>query len=333
MKIIVDVMGGDNAPEILAEGALKAAYELSVSLILVGDEKAIKKAIENSKYGSVDVTVVNADKVLTMEDDPMSVVRANRDSSMGVAFDLLRDGKGDAMISSGNSGALLCGSTLIIKRINGIKRPALASSVPIGRKLLIDSGANVETKPEYFLQFGLMGSIYAELMYGIKSPKVAILNNGTEEHKGTPVHKEAYALLKQSNLNFIGNIEGRDLYKDCSDVVVCDGFSGNIALKTMEGSGKFIKGILKDMFGGGLFSAIAYLLVKKRVAKLRTQLDYRVCGGAPFLGVNKTVVKAHGNANEKTIYYTVKQVYKLVENDVIGEICRRLEKGADTDAN
>lgn len=327
MKIIVDAMSGDNAPEQIVYGAVKAANEMNLDILLTGDKDKIKKCLHDiDAEENEHIEIAHTPDVITMCDEPTSILREKRTSSMGLAFDLLANGDGDAMISAGNSGALLCGSSLIIKRIKGIKRAALAGVIPFGRKLLIDSGANSEFKAEYLSQYATMGSIYMNCAFGIDSPKVALLNNGTEESKGTQEHKEAHALLKNNKqINFIGNIEGRDLYSNVCDVVVTDGFSGNIALKTLEGGGKYFGAEIKKMFKSGILSAIAYLLVKKKVTAFKDSLDYRIYGGAPFLGVKKTVVKAHGSSDEVAIFHTVAQAVKLVENDLIGKITSYLD--------
>lgn len=339
MRIIIDAMGGDNAPEQIVKGAVLASAELDVDITLVGDEKKIAPILEDSlselsaddrERVKASALVKHTEKVLTMEDDPMSVIKDNRDSSMGLALDTLAQGEGDALISAGNTGALLCGSTFIVKRIKGIKRAALGGVIPLGKKkLLCDSGSNAEVKPEYLVQFAMMGSIYMNYVFGVKEPTVALLNNGTEECKGTEMHKEAHKLLSESGLNFVGNVEGRDLCSDtCADVVVCDGFSGNVALKSVEGCGGFFKGVLAGMFKKNLRTKLAYLLLKNEVADFKKSVDYKENGGAPFLGIAKTVVKAHGSSDARAIYSTVKQVKALVEKDLIGEIRRRIEEGS-----
>ncbi len=333
MRIIVDAMSGDNAPEQIVYGTVKAACDFDVDILFTGDEEKIKKCLRDiGAENNTHVTISHTPEIITMCDEPTSILREKRKTSMGLAFDLLAGGEGDAMISAGNSGALLCGASLIIKRIKGIKRAALAGVIPFGRKLLIDSGANAEFKAEYLLQNAVMGSIYMNCAFGIDSPRVALLNNGTEESKGTPEHKAAYALLKdEKSINFVGNIEGRDLYGTDCDVVVTDGFSGNIALKTLEGGGKYFGAEIKKMFKSGILSAVAYLLVKKKVAAFKDSLDYRIYGGAPFLGVKKTVVKAHGSSDNVAVYHTVKQVIKLVESDLIGQITSHLDNEVNED--
>ncbi len=327
MRIIIDAMSGDNAPEQIVYGAVEAANEFNVEILFTGDEEKIKKCLRdvNAQDNKL-INIVHTSDIITMCDEPTSILKEKRTTSMGLAFDLLANGEGDAMISAGNSGALLCGASLIVKRIKGIKRAALASVIPFGRKLFLDSGANSEFKAEYLSQYATMGSIYMNCAFGIEAPRVALLNNGTEQSKGTPEHKEAYKLLKANeNINFIGNIEGRDLYgKDC-DVVVTDGFSGNIALKALEGGGKYFGAEIKKMFKSGILSAIAYLLVKKKVNDFKASLDYRIYGGAPFLGVKKTVLKAHGSSDKIAIYHTVAQAIKLVESGLIDKITSNLD--------
>lgn len=333
MRIIVDAMSGDNAPEQIVYGAVQAANELDIDILFTGDEEKIKKCLKDiDAENSERIKIYHTPDVITMCDEPTSILKEKRKTSMGLAFDMLAKGEGDAMLSAGNSGALLCGSTLIIKRIKGIKRAALAGVIPFGRKLLMDSGANAEFKADYLSQYAVMGSIYMSCAFGIKSPRIGLLNNGTEESKGTPEHREAYTLLKNNKyINFIGNIEGRDLYGTDCDVVVTDGFSGNIALKTLEGGGKYFGAEIKKMFKSGLLSAIAYLLVRKKVSKFKDSLDYRIYGGAPFLGVKKTVVKAHGSSDKVAIYHTVKQAVKLVESDLIGQIKNHLDSEVNED--
>lgn len=337
MIIAIDAYGGDNAPEKIVAGAVTAAHDFDCRINLVGNEKEIKKIIagmpayKNEKFrekADKNISFTHTDDVISVNDDPASVLHEKRGSSMGVCFDLLASGKADAMISAGSTGALLCGATFIVKRINGIKRPALACILPLGDKIVLDSGANPEVKPLYLKQFATMGSIYAKYISGIENPRIALLNNGTEFCKGTSVHKEAYRLLSEDK-NFVGNIEGRDLFSDCCDVVVCDGFSGNIAIKSIEGSAQYFSGLIKSVFKSGVTSKLGYMFVRKKMRDFRRSLDYRESGGAPFLGVNKPVIKAHGNADEKTVYYTVKQAISLVKNDITGKVREKIKNESE----
>ncbi|MBR5479985.1 MAG: phosphate acyltransferase PlsX [Clostridia bacterium] len=319
MRIIVDAMGGDNAPNEIVAGAVSAAKKYGVEILLVGREDAIKPLIPQDAKG---ITIMNAEQVITMEDDPMSVLKSKKDSSMAYAFRALRDGEGDAVVTAGNSGAVLAGGTMIVKRIKGIRRAAFAPIMPTmtGETLLIDSGANAECTPEYLLQFATMGTHYIKAVRGVENPKVGLLNNGAEEHKGTPMHQEAYKLLASAPINFAGNVEGRDVPEGKVDVVVADGFSGNVLLKTFEGVGKFFLKELKIIFGKNLFTKLATLILMSGVKALKKKTDHNEVGGAPLLGVSKPVFKAHGSAIARTIENAIGQAIIYVEQDVIGKI-------------
>ena len=325
MKILLDAMGGDNAPLETVKGAALAVDELDVEIILVGDEKKINKIIEENSLSRKNIEIVHTDKVITMEDDPISVVKSNKDSSMGVCFRKLADDKNNeinAMVSGGNTGALLAGSTLLIKRVNDIKRAAIAVVLPFEKKsLLIDAGANLDIKAEYLKQFGFMGSIYMKKIFGIETPTVGLANNGTEKTKGTVEYVEAYKLLSETKtINFVGNIEGSDMTVRGSDVLVTDGFTGNIILKLTEGFGTFMFKNLKSMFQRDVFTKVSAMMLKDSLREFKHSLDYTEYGGAPLLGIRRPVIKAHGSSNAKATKNAVRQAKFCVETKLVEEI-------------
>ena len=325
MKIILDVMGGDFAPLETVKGAALAVAELDVEVVLAGDEDKISRVIEENSLSRKNLEIVHTDKVITMEDDPISVVKANKDSSMGICFQKLAEDKNGeicAMVSAGNSGALLAGASLVVKRINDIKRAAIAVVLPYERKtLLIDAGANLDIKAEYLKQFGFMGSIYMKKIFGIESPTVGLANNGAEKNKGTAEHIEAYRLLSETKtINFVGNIEGRDITMKCSDVLVTDGFTGNMILKLTEGFGLFMDKKLKSMFLRDVFTKVSAVLVKKSLKELKKSFDQSEYGGAPLLGIRKPVIKAHGSSDAKAIKNAIRQAKFCVETKLTEEI-------------
>lgn len=327
MKIIVDAMGGDNAPGEIVAGTVSACKKFGIEALLIGRESEIAPLIPEDAVG---ITIKNADDVITMEDDPMSLLKAKKDSSLAVALRALRDGEGDALVSAGSTGAVLVGATMIVKRIRGIRRAALAPLLPTatGKALLIDCGANVECTPEYLVQFATMGSYYMQCVMGIDSPRVGLLNNGAEEHKGTPLQQETYKLLKETPVNFVGNIEGRDVAFGAADVVVTDGFSGNVLLKTMEGVGLFFAGELKSMFKKNIITKLAALCVKDGIKSFKKKMDYNETGGAPLLGICKPIIKAHGSAKAKTFESAIAQAITYVEQGMIEKITKASESEA-----
>ena len=332
MKIIIDAMGGDNAPQAIVKGAVDAQKEFGVDIILVGREADVRDCLrENGAQENGHITVVNADEIIDMHDDPAMAVRRKKNSSMAVTLSMLRDGAGDAAISAGSTGALLTGATLLVKRIRGIRRAAMAPVIPNGGKgaVLIDCGANVECTPEYLLQFGFMGSFYSKHILGCENPRVGLLNNGSEDSKGTPLCKEAYALLKaagdENRLNFIGNIEGTDIFSGKVDVIVTDGYSGNILLKTIEGTAKFLMKNIKSIFMKNLKTKIGALLVKNDLSVLKNMLDVSEVGGTAFIGITKPVIKAHGSSNARAIRSAVMQAIAFVNADVIDDITNNIE--------
>lgn len=326
MKIIIDAMGGDNAPLEIIKGTAMAIKEYGIKAVLVGDSKLIKSCAEKNNISLEDCELEEAKSVIEMTDDAKSVLKEKSDSSMAVGFKLLNEGRGDAFVSAGNTGAITVGATLITKRIKGIKRPAIASIMPSEKKpfLLLDCGANSECRAEFLYQFGLMGDLYMRHIMKVDSPRVALANNGTEETKGTPLVKDAYALMKNAPYNFIGNIEGRQIPFGDADVIVADGFSGNLILKTYEGVAKVLMNGIKAAFMKNALSKISYLGVKSGIDDMKKQFDYKEYGGAVLLGVRKPVVKAHGSADARTFKNAVKQAVWFLKNDLINEIEKSL---------
>lgn len=322
MRIIVDAMSGDHAPLEIVKGAALAVQELGVELLLVGDERRIRKVLAENNLTDNNIEIVHTDDIITMDDDPISIVKTKKESSMGKAFTLLSQGAGDALVSAGNSGAILTASTLVVKRIEGIKRAALGVVLPFEHiGLLIDAGANVDIKAEYLKQFGIMGSIYMNSIFKIKNPTVGLANNGTERTKGTNEHIEAYKLLEDAkNINFVGNIEGRDITTNCSDVLVTDGFTGNMILKLTEGFGVYLNKKLKSIFLRDMFTKVAAVLVKNSLSEFKASLDQSEYGGAPLLGIKRPVIKAHGSANAKSLKNAIRQAKFCVETKITEEI-------------
>ena len=329
MRIIIDAMGGDNAPGEIVKGAVRAKKELGVEIVLVGRAEEIRACLE--KEGCTDVEIVDAREVVTMEDDPSTATRRKKDSSMTVALNLLRDGKGDVVVSAGSTGALLTGATLIVKRIKGIRRAAMAPVFPIGKygTMLIDCGANVECTPEYLLQFAYMGSFYAKKMMGCPNPRVGLLNVGTEDTKGGELQHQAFALLKQAGeegrINFIGNVEGTGVFAGAADVVVTDGFTGNVMLKTMEGTVKFLMKSLKDVFYKSGKNKLAALVLKNDLADMKKSMDVNEVGGTAFIGISRPVIKAHGSSDATSFFAAVRQAVAVVNAGVAEEIENNIE--------
>ena len=333
MKIVLDAMGGDNAPLEVVKGAILAVNEFKKEVILVGDETKIKEILkENNALDNKLLSIVHSDQVITMSDSPKSVLKEKRNSSIGMALDLVAEGKADAFVSAGNTGAVLTGSTLIVKRIKGIRRAALAPMLPTksGGSLLVDCGANVECTEEYLLQFAIMGSIYFGNVSNNKNPKVGLVNNGAESSKGTPMHKKTYKMLENIHnmgiINFTGNIEGRDIPQGVCDVLVTDGFTGNILLKTYEGVGLYIASEMKKMFMKNIISKISALLVKNGIDEFKKTMDYKEVGGAPLLGIKKPVIKAHGSSNAYAIRSAIKQAIVYTESKSIEAIEKNINK-------
>ena len=321
-RILLDVMGGDNAPMETVKGAYLAADELSCELILVGDRSQIRRIAEENGWDPDRFEIVHTETVITMEDAPISVRRGKADSSMGVALRMLAEGKGDAMVSTGNTGALFAGSTLIVKKLPGVHSPAIAALLPMQPPvLLLDSGASLNVSAEDLEQFAVMGSVYMKKTMGVENPRVGLLNNGAEETKGTPLQIEAYGRLsKNTDLNFVGNVEGTRVMQDACDVLVTDGFSGNVLLKTMEGMGKLMLKTMKDLFMRTAVTKAAALAVKPYLGEVKKNFDATEFGGAPILGVQRPVIKAHGSSNAKAFKNAVRQALACAENDLTGDL-------------
>ena len=329
MRIIADVMGSDKGAAELVKGACAALVEYkNIELTLVGNENEIKAAIAEAGADAENFEIVHTDEVITMCDDPLSVNRAKAGSSMSTGLRMLAEGKGDAFVSAGNTGALFAGATLIVRKIKGLNRPAIAAVLPMDPPvLLLDSGANINVTPEYLVQFGIIGSEFMKNMYGVESPRVGLLNNGEERTKGTELQTATYKLLEEcESINFIGNVEGNGIAKNKCDVLVTDGFTGNILLKSIEGMGKLMMSLLKDIFGANLGTKIGYLLVKKKLGAVKKALDSSEHGGAPLLGISKPVIKAHGSSNAKAFKNAIRQAAAYAESGMIEQITENREK-------
>lgn len=326
MKIVIDAMGGDNAPDEIIKGTVEAADVVDAELILVGKEDVIKAKLK--EYDKKEnIKVKNAAEVITMEDIPTKAIKSKKDSSMVVGLNMIKEKEGDIFISAGNTGALLSGALLLVGRIKGISRPALATVLPSqeDKFLLLDMGANANCKPEYLAQFAKMGSIYMEKTMGVKNPKVGLVNVGTEEEKGSDLAKGAHELLKKSDLNFVGNIEGRDLMMGTVDVAVCDGFTGNVILKTLEGFGLAIFKILGEEIGKSLKNKVGALMMKPSLRALKHKMDYNEYGGAVLLGIDGGVIKCHGSSKSKAVANAIKQAYEFTKNNTLGTIREQLK--------
>ena len=328
MKIIVDAMGGDNAPLEIVKGALQGRARWGVDIVLTGDAAQILRALEECGEKTVPqgVEIANATQTVEMCDDPATVFRHKKDTSMGVGLTMLRDGKADALVSAGSTGALLTGATLITKRVRGIRRAAMAPVIPTttGRAVLIDCGANAECTPEYLVQFAYLGNFYAKRVLGIGTPRVGLLNIGAEDSKGTDLQKQTLVRLREADaaghLHFIGNIEAKEAIKGGCDVIVTDGFSGNILLKTMEGVGSFAGSSLKGMFKKNLLTKLAALAEMPGLRDFKAQLDPNKVGGTAFIGISKPVIKAHGASNAEAIENAVGQAKQFAQSGLIADI-------------
>ena len=328
MKIIVDAMGGDNAPLEIVKGALAGQKHWGVDIVLTGDENAIREAL--TRCGQLEVPagmeIISTSQTVEMCDDPATVFRRKKDTSMGVGLTMLREGQGDALVSAGSTGALLTGATLITKRIHGIRRAAMAPVIPTttGQAVLIDCGANAECTPEYLVQFAYLGNFYAQQVLGLAKPRVGLLNIGAEDSKGTDLQKQTLARLRQAaeegHLHFIGNIEAKEAIKGGCDVIVTDGFSGNILLKTMEGVGSFAGSALKGMFKKNLLTKLAALAVMPGLNDFKAKLDPNKVGGTAFIGIARPVIKAHGASNAEAIENAIGQATAFARSGLIEKI-------------
>lgn len=326
MRILVDVMGGDNAPLETVKGACQAARDYPAEYILIGDREQIEKIASEEKLDISGFTVVHTTDVMTMEDDPLSIRRAKKECSMAVGLRMLANGEGDAFVSTGNTGALFAGATLLVRRIRGIQRAALATVLP-GQNpvMLLDCGANVVVEPEYLEQFAMMGSIYMKKMFALEKPRVALLNNGAEESKGTPTHVEAFRRLSAlESIYFVGNVEANRFAFDTCDVLVTDGFTGNILLKGIEGIGKLLFGSIKEAIHSSFTATLGGALVKKPLKEMKKQLDPNEYGGAPLLGIAHPVIKAHGSSNAKAFKNAIGQAIRYAESGMIEELTKEI---------
>lgn len=326
MKLAIDAMGGDHAPESVVKGARLAVEHFNdLEITLYGDEQEINRFLDEHPR----ITIHHTTEKIENTDEPTRAVRRKKEASMVLMAEAVKNGEADACVSAGNTGALMTAGLLKIGRIKGIDRPALSPTLPtIDGKgfLLLDVGANVETKSNHLLQYGIMGSIYVENVRGIKNPRVGLLNVGTEDQKGTELHKEAFNKLKEAPINFIGNVEARDLLNGVADVVVTDGFSGNIALKTVEGTALSLFSMLKGAFLKNMKTKLAAAVMKSELKTLKDQLDYSEYGGAGLFGLAAPVIKAHGSSNERAIFSAIRQTYDLVNKDVINLIKQEVER-------
>ncbi|HSQ88468.1 phosphate acyltransferase PlsX [Romboutsia sp.] len=323
MRIVIDGMGGDNAPKSNVEGAISAIKEYNVDLIITGDKDVLEKEFSNYEFDRSKLEIVHTTEIIQNEDKPVKAIKSKKDSSMVVALRLVKEGKADAVISAGNTGALLAGGLFVVGRIKGIDRPCLCPAIPNvkrGMTLIADGGANADCKPRNLVEFAAMSNIYAKKVLGIESPKVALANVGIEEGKGNDLAKKAYEELKHIDLNFIGNVEARDVINAYTDIIVCDGFTGNILLKSTEGVAMSVMSLLKETFLSSTKGKIGAMLLKDNLIKLKSFMDYAEYGGAPLLGVNGGVIKAHGSSDSRAIKNAINQGIKFTKGNVVDDI-------------
>ncbi len=323
MRMIIDAMGGDHAPQEIVKGALRAKRELGVELTLVGQKEAITACLGDDASG---IEIVDAREIVTMDDEPSTATRRKKDSSMAVALRLLKEGRGDAVVSAGSTGALLTGATLTVKRIHGIRRAALAPVLPAGEHgvMLIDCGANVECTAEYLLQFAYMGSFYAKKLMHITTPRVGLLNVGTEDTKGGELQHQAFQLLKNAHeegrICFVGNVEGTGVFSGAADVIVTDGFTGNVLLKSTEGVIKYMMTALKSVFYKNTVNKLAAAVLKSDLSEMKRSMDVNEVGGTALIGISKPVIKAHGSSNEASFFSAIRQAKQFAESGIIEDI-------------
>ena len=321
MKILIDVMSGDNAPLEMIKGAVMAVSEFDAQIAIIGDENVISDVAVKNEIDLSGIEIVNAASVITMEDKPMCVVREKRDSSMSRGLKMLADGEVDAFVSAGNTGALITGATLIVRRIMGINRAAIATVLPLSNPvILMDSGAHLTVTSDNIVQFAFMGAKYMEKIYGIERPRVGQLNNGTEYNKGNALQVESYQVLSESGLEFVGNVESKEVPFGACDVLVTDGYTGNIFLKSVEGMGKFMMGLLKDILKTNLATMVSALTMKEKLSDIKHRFDTSEHGGAPLLGISKPVIKAHGSSDAKAIKNAVRQAIHFVDTGINEDI-------------
>jgi glycerol-3-phosphate acyltransferase PlsX len=336
MRIVVDAMGGDHAPAIVVDGAVQAARTLGAEIILVGQQAAVEAELHKHDTAGLSLTVVHASQVVEMDEHPAAAVKAKKDSSMVVGMDLVKRHEADAFFTAGNSGGALAAALFRLGRIRGVQRPALStvfpSQTPQGHCFLLDVGANADCKPEYLLQFAIMGSVYTERILGVPRPRVAIVSNGEEEGKGNQLVQETVPLLKASGLNFVGNAEGKDIVWGIADVIVTDGFTGNVVIKLAEGVSRLILDILKAEITSRPIAKVGALLAKPAFDQVKRRLDYREYGGAPLLGVDGAVIVGHGRSDAYAVKNGILVAARVVENGVLEAIKRGIAPGEPSDA-
>lgn len=323
MRIAIDGMGGDNAPKSNVEGVVNAIKEYNIDIIITGDKDLLEKEFSNYEFDKSKLEIVHTTEVIENEDKPVKAIRSKKDSSMVVALRLVKEGKADAVVSAGNTGALLAGGLFVVGRIKGIDRPCLCPAIPNvkrGMTIIADGGANADCKPRNLVEFAAMTNIYSKKVLGIESPRISLANVGAEEGKGNDLMKKSYEELKNMDINFIGNLEARDVINAKADVIVCDGFTGNILLKSTEGVAMSVMGLLKETFLSSTKGKIGAMLLKDDLRKIKSFMDYAEYGGAPLLGVNGGVIKAHGSSNSKAIKNAINQGIKFAKGNVLKDI-------------
>ena len=336
MKIVIDGMGGDNAPKSNVEGAVNAIKEYQVDLIITGDKDLLEKEFSNYEFDRNKLEIVHTTEIIENEDKPVKAIRSKKDSSMVVALNLVKEGKADAIISAGNTGALLAGGLFVVGRIKGIDRPCLCSAIPNvkrGMTLIADCGANADCKPKNLVEFEAMSNIYSRKFLGLENPKVALANVGLEEGKGNDLVKRSYEEIKKLDLNFIGNVEAREVINAYTDIIICDGFTGNILLKSAEGVALSVMSLIKETFMASTKSKIGALLIKDDLRKLKSFIDYSEYGGAPLLGLNGGVIKAHGSSDAKAIKNAINQGIKFSKGKVVEDINQFISKYNEENKN
>lgn len=331
MKIALDAMGGDNAPQVEIEGAIQAVKELDVSIVLVGDSDLLEAELDKRGARGLSITVKAASEVVGMHESPSVALRKKKDSSVRVAFNLLKSGDVDAVVSAGNSGAAMATAMFVLKKLAGVDRPAIATVLPSlkGQTVVLDVGANVDCKPLHLVQFAVMGEVYAKDVLAIARPKIGLLSNGEEEEKGNDLTRETHRILKDTSLNYIGYVEGRDIYSGAVDVVVCDGFVGNVVLKTSEGLAEAIGQMLKESLGKNVFSKLGYLLSRPSFKTFKKKMDYSEYGGAPLLGVNGVGFISHGGSNANAIKNAIRVAAEFVKNGVNDHLLKEFEENTE----
>jgi len=327
MRVAVDAMGGDNAPVVEVEGAIAAVREFGVPVILVGDTERVQHELAKHNCKELDITVRHASEVVGMHDSAADAVRRKRDSSIRVAFDLVKNGEADAVVSAGNSGATMAAGMFVLKRLAGIERPAIAQVFPTlrGHTLVLDVGGNVDCKPVHLVQFAIMGEVYARLVMGDKQPRIGLLSNGEEESKGNDLTRETNALLKKVSLDYVGYVEGRDIFNGMVDVVVCDGFVGNVVLKLSEGLVETVGKMLKEEIEQSLLAKTGYLLAHSAFARFKKKVDYAEYGGAPLLGINGVGMISHGGSNPKAIKNAIRFAHDYAQKGVNQKVAEKLQ--------